>query len=142
MISRGAWVSMRYGCYVTFVANAALLLVISVYSWPTSDYRARLYWLLDGGPQELILPMVAIFVFVGLLGVWISGWLNTPALVGVLAGALTSVALLYSGFLGHLLWQREYQVTPAGKYLRVAVAVATTVAVVVWAKRRRMRPAA
>lgn len=131
----------------TFLAGGGLALVIGsglmigdfVLHWPTSDDRARLYYLLAEAPVDLALPYLVLAFTAGLAGAWLAGWRGPALFGGVAVGSAVVVGLLFAGTYSLAAWREAHAVSMAGKWARLVTVMAATALAVLVSRQLRLR---
>ncbi|HVO47880.1 MAG TPA: hypothetical protein VMT29_16270 [Steroidobacteraceae bacterium] len=126
------------GLGVTLASGAAVLVVYFVVAWPTSHYRARLYFLLWGAPITLGIPHLLVVWLAGLFACLATGWRSGAAALGSFLGAALLTTALYAGLFSYAVWLHEDDYSTGGAIIRI-LACGVWVALTLLASRRLRR---
>jgi hypothetical protein len=135
MLPASRWRSFWMGLMVSGALGLSLLLLQYTLALPTGDLRARMVSLLANAPWSIGLPLFALLVVAGELGLLVSGWRTLGAAAGALVGAGLVYLVLRSGVFGYLVWRYPEQVTGVGQAGRVVAALALGALALGWAHR-------
>jgi hypothetical protein len=125
------------GALLSLGTGTALLGLHFVFQLPTSDYRARLYFLLWGAPLTVGSFYLGALLVVGLAASALTGWRSRTAYGGAAVGALIAWFALYFRVFSSFVWLHEEDVTGAGRLVRVVLATALLAFTLAVARRAR-----
>jgi hypothetical protein len=129
------------GLIVGLAASFSLLLVHFTFQFPTSDYRARLYFLLAAWPFGISAFYFGATFIAGSLAAVLASLRDRWAFMGVAIAAALAVLAIWLHVFSYLVWMHDDDVTTSGVIERVAVAVLIGTGAIIFARRGRLTSA-
>jgi len=130
--------SLLSGFLVGLVAASGVLLVHFTLQLPTSDYRARLYFLLAEWPVGVSSFYFGATFLVATGATALAGGRDRWAFLGAAVAAAAAVAALWLHLFSYLVWMHDENVTPIGMWSRLAAAALGVVGVILLARSGRL----
>ena len=133
--------SLALGFLVGLATSFALLLTHFTFQFPTSDYRARLYFLLAAWPFAISAFYFGVALVAGSMAALVAALRDRWAFLGVAIAASLAVLAVWLHVFSYLVWMHDDEVTTLGIIERVAAAVLIGAGAILWARRGRLTSA-
>lgn len=110
------------GVALALLMGSALVMTELVLFWPTSHYRARLYWLLWVFPFSLGVIHLGLVLIAPLLTAMLTGWRNRWTGVGIVLGGVVVMVAMYLGLFSYTVWLHDEDIPAWGQEIRLMIA--------------------